>query len=118
MGETYAHFKVRGANGKSVKLEATVDTGSTFTKIPEIIATRLGLEVKDETQVELRNGQVITRRFALAEVEIEEVRRPVLVSIGKEEKPLLGYTTLELLGFKPNPITGKSCGYRLPEPKP
>ena len=43
----------------------------------------------------------------LAEVEIEEVGRPVLVAIVEEEKPLIGYTTLELLGFKVNPITGK-----------
>jgi len=29
------------------------------------------------------------------------------VAIGEEEKPLIGYTTFELLGFKVNPITGK-----------
>ncbi len=104
MGETYAHFKVYGANGRSIELESIVDTGSTFTKIPGAVATRLGLEAKYETQVELGNGQVVDRKLGLAEVEIEDIRRPVLVSIGEEEKPLLGYTTLELLGFKPKQI--------------
>ena len=71
------------------------------------MVARLELEAKYETEVELGDGRVIGRRLTLAEVEIEEVRRPVLVAIGEEEKPLIGYTTLELLGFKVNPITGK-----------
>ena len=107
MGETRIHFKVYGANGEAVDLEAVVDTGATFSKIPESVAARLGLEAEYETEVELGDGTVIGRKLTLAEVEIEEVRRPVLVAIGEEEKPLIGYTTLELLGFKVNPITGK-----------
>ncbi|MBI2916946.1 MAG: hypothetical protein HYY01_03045 [Chloroflexi bacterium] len=48
----------------------------------------------------------MTRRLALAEVEIEGVRRPVLVALGSNgERPLVGYTTLEMLGFKVNPVT-------------
>lgn len=35
------HFKVYGANGQAVDLEAVVDTGATFSKIPKSIATRL-----------------------------------------------------------------------------
>ncbi|GAI50623.1 unnamed protein product, partial [marine sediment metagenome] len=54
------------------------------------------------------DGRVIKRGLAPAEVEIEDVRRPMLVTVGKEgEKPVIGYTTLEILGFKINPITGK-----------
>ena len=52
------------------------------------------------------DGRTITRRLALAEVEIHGVRRPVLVSVGEDgEHPLVGYTTLESLGFKVNPVT-------------
>ena len=107
MGETRIHFKIYGTNGEVADLEAIVDTGATFSKIPESVAARLELEAKYETEVELGDGRVIGRRLTLAEVEIEEVRRPVLVAIGEDEKPLIGYTTLELLGFKVNPITGK-----------
>ena len=106
MGETCIRFKIYGIDGKSTVLNAIVDTGATFTKIPLYVANELGLEAKYETKVELGDGHIITRKLAPAEVEIEDVRRLVLVSIG-EEKPLLGYTTLELLGFKVNPITGK-----------
>ena len=46
MGETQIHFKVYGANGKAADLEAVVYTGATFSKIPESITARLGLEAK------------------------------------------------------------------------
>jgi hypothetical protein len=48
----------------------------------------------------------LTRGLALGEVEIEGVKRPVLVAIGgDEEAPIIGYTALEILGFKVNQIT-------------
>jgi predicted aspartyl protease len=51
--KTRIHFKVYGANGKAADLEAVVDTGATFSKIPESIAAMLGLEAKYETALEL-----------------------------------------------------------------
>jgi predicted aspartyl protease len=107
MGETRTQFKVYGANGQAADSEAVVDTGATFSKIPISIATKLGLEAKYETEVELGDGRVIKRKLALADLEIQGVRRPVLVAIGEEERPLIGYTAMEVLGFKVNPITRK-----------
>jgi clan AA aspartic protease len=108
MGETRVQFEIYGPEGKSIKLEALVDTAATFTKVPESVAVKLGLKAQYEAEVELGDGRILKRRLALAEVEIEGVRRPVLVAIGGEgERALLGYTTLEILGFKVNPVTGK-----------
>ena len=108
MGETRIFFKVYGANGQAAELEAVVDTGATFSKIPRSLAAKLGLEAKYETEVELGDKRIIKRKLSLADIEIEEVRRPILVAIGEEEeRPVVGYTALELLGFKVNPITGK-----------
>ena len=107
MGETQIRFKVYGPNGQVAELEAIMDTGATFSKIPESVAAGLGLEAKYETDVELADGRVIRRKLALLEIEIEELRRPVLVAIGEEGRPLIGYTALEFLGFKANPITRK-----------
>ena len=111
MGETRAWLKVYGSYGKAVELEALVDTGATFTRVPKEVADSLGLKAQYETEVELADGRRIKRGLAGAEVELEGVRRPVLVAIGEEgERALIGYTTLELLGFKVNPITGKLEG--------
>lgn len=108
MGETRAQLEIYGANGKGMELEAVVDTGATFTKLPESLAVKLGLKARYETEVELGDGRILKRWLALAEVEIEDIRRPVLVAIGGEgERALLGYTAWEILGFKVNPVTGK-----------
>lgn len=108
MGETSVKFKVYGPNGRFAELEALVDTAATFTKIPKHVVSKLGLQAKYTTEVELADKRIIRRELTLGEAEIEDVRRPVLIAIGEdEERPIIGYTTLELLGFKVNPITGK-----------
>ncbi len=107
MGESRVLVKLCGPLG-SIELETLADTEATFTKVPKAVAAKLGLEVKYEVPVELADRRIITRRLALAKIEIEGVRRPVLIAIAEnEEKPLLGYTTLEALGLKVNPLTRK-----------
>ena len=107
MSETKVLLKLYGPLG-SVELEVLADTEATFTKISKDAAAKLGLEVKYQTPVELADGRIMPRHLALAEVEIEGVKRPVLVAVAEnEERPLLGYTTLEALGFKVNPLTRK-----------
>ena len=83
-----------------------MDTGTTFTKIPKSEAERVGLETKYDAEVELADGRLVARKLGLAEIQIANVRRPVLLAVGTDgEKPVVGYTTLENLRFKVNPIT-------------
>jgi predicted aspartyl protease len=107
MGETRVKFRVYNGE-RSAELEGLVDTGATFTRIPRPVAYQLGLQAKYQVEVILGDKRTITRDLAPGEVEIECVRRPVLLAIGgDEETPIIGYTTLELLGFKVNPLTGR-----------
>ena len=100
MGETVVTLTIHGPEG-SRSVDGLADTAATFTKIPARIAEELGLSAQFETQVELGDGRIIVRPLALVEVEIEGVRRPVLVALSENgEQPLVGYTTLESLGFK------------------
>ena len=70
------------------------------------LAEELGLVATHEVQVELGDGSMITRPLVLADVDVQGVRRPMLVATSQgAETPLLGYTALEILGFKVNPIT-------------
>ncbi|HID17494.1 TPA: hypothetical protein EYP26_04280 [Candidatus Bathyarchaeota archaeon] len=40
--------------------------------------------------------------------EVENVRRPVFIAVDEDgERPIVGYATLELLGFKVNPVAEK-----------
>ena len=107
MGQTTLSLILHGPLG-SQPLTALVDAGATFTRVPRPLAARLGLQETYETPVELGDGRVVTRPLTLAEVEMEGVRRPVLLALsGDGERPLVGYTTLELLGFKVNPLTNR-----------
>ena len=104
MGETYAVLTLSGATATDT-LRCLVDTGATFTKIPAALGERLGLEIVSEVQVELSDGRVVARRLALANAQLEGVRRPVLVTLAEDgAEPLIGVTTLENLGFKVDPI--------------
>jgi predicted aspartyl protease len=107
MGETRVKFRVY--RGESfTELEGLVDTGATFTKIPRSAASKIGLQAKYEAEVLLGDGRTLKRGLALGEVELEGVKRPILIAIGEdEETPIIGYTTLEVLGFKVNPLTGR-----------
>lgn len=105
MGEVMARIKLRGPKG-SAELEALVDTGAPYTKIPPTLATCLGLEATYESWVDMEDGRVIQPWLALAEAEIEGVRRSILVTLGPEgDRPRIGYTTLAQLGLKVNPTT-------------
>ena len=105
MGETYANLTIHGPLGTRA-VSALADTAATFTKIPGSVVRELGIEARFDTPIELGDGRTITRQLALAEVEIDGVRRPVLVALSEDhEPPLVGYTTLEALGFKVDTVT-------------
>ena len=105
MGETIVSVAIHGPQGAAY-LDALADTGATFSKIPMTLAEDLGLAATHEVQVELGDGSMITRPLVLADVEVAGVRRPMLVATSQgAETPLLGYTALEILGFKVNPVT-------------
>ena len=104
MGATYAEISLAGPSA-SDRLRCLVDTGATFTKIPLALGRRLGLKVVREVEVELADGRVVTRLLALADAEMEGVRSPILVTLAEDsDLPLIGVTTLEILGFKVDPV--------------
>jgi len=104
MGATYADLSLSGASASDT-LRCHVDTRATFTKIPSSLGERLGLEVVREVEVELADGRVTVRQLALANAEMEGVRSPILVTFAEEaDVPLIGVTTLEILGFKADPV--------------
>ena len=104
MGATYADLSLSGSSASDT-LRCLVDTGATFTKIPATLGQQLGLEVVREVEVELADGRVVVRQLALANAEMEGVRSPILVTLAEEgDIPLIGGTTLEVLGFKVDPI--------------
>ena len=104
VGQTHVDISIHGSFG-SVVLSALADKAATFTKVPRWVFDEAGLVATHEAEVEIGDGSTILRELALADVEIGGIRRPVLVAAGGAgERPLVGYTTLETLGFKVNTV--------------
>lgn len=107
MGDTYARMTVHGPSG-SATVDAVVDTGATFTKISRRTARKLGFSGRRQIEVVLANGEKVIRELGSIELEIESQRDAVPVTVGEEgEAELVGYTALEILGFKVDPVTRK-----------
>ncbi|MGH7858597.1 MAG: aspartyl protease family protein [Candidatus Binatia bacterium] len=98
-------FTVRVALPDGSDIEALVDTGATFSKLPSGVLRRLGVPSDFETTVELGDGRLIRRKVGYVRLGLGRRRAPVPVMFGgSREEPLVGATTLEILGFRPDPV--------------
>lgn len=89
---------------RKTKLSALVDTGATFTKIPSHVLKTLGVRVEFQTKVESGDGRIVKRDVGYVRVKLNGKAAPVPVVFGaRGERPLIGATTLEILGLIPHP---------------
>lgn len=70
MGETRVRLKLYGVDGEAHELVALVDTGSTFCKIPESLASSVGSKAEREVEIRLANGRSVRQWLGQAEVEL------------------------------------------------
>jgi len=108
------YIKVKGiiANpiDRSIRMEIefVVDTGAIYTMIPESVARRLELKETGKRKFKIANGETVEYPVSEAYIILEGRGVTSLVVVGSEKvTPLLGVTTLELLGFEVDPITRK-----------
>jgi len=108
----YVHVKGVIANpfkrDLRVEVEFVADTGAIYTMIPRHIAEKLDLKVIDKRKFKIAGGEVVEYPVSEAYIVVEGRGVTSLVVIVSEKTPpLLGVTTLELLGFQVDPITGR-----------
>jgi len=83
-----------------VPLEAVVDTGATYSWVPEDLLKRLGIKAQEVRPLKIASGKVIRRKLGWALVTVRDKTVPTPVLFGdKGSDPLLGAITLEELGF-------------------
>ena len=103
MGFVYADVILRGPGGSRV-VRMLVDTGSTYTWVPETIAGELGARFLGEVPVRFADNRVVPRRIGELEVEIMGRRATRLIVFAHEgEEPLLGVDALEGLLLEVDP---------------
>jgi len=109
LGHVETEVKIRDLKGdKIIQVEALVDTGSTFTVIPEDIARELNLPVTGERVKVLTARGYDDLELTHALIEINGKRRivPILVS-ASIDRVLVGVITLEAMQLRVNPLTEK-----------
>ena len=105
MGHVFTDAYLEGlVSGEKVRM--LVDTGATFTTISSELADRLGVSRLKPRKVKLANGIEVNAEAGAINIKVNGREVPTTVLIMGEE-PLLGVETLETLGLKVNPETGK-----------
>ncbi|MBI2206647.1 MAG: retroviral-like aspartic protease family protein [Candidatus Rokubacteria bacterium] len=102
------HQDVRLKAKKSRTVRMFVDTGATYSIIPDDVARAIGL-VRPERSILMTLADGRRKRFqaGVATFGIEGRRAPGLILVGDVEEPILGVETLEALGLAVDPKRGK-----------
>lgn len=89
-------------------MELLVDTGATFTVLPPDLWQRVGLTSEISRRLRTADGRVLEREQGLAYLEIDGYQGTVpVVQGGEGDIPVLGVTSLEILGLAFDPVRRK-----------
>ncbi len=93
---TYPIEVVSADGSRSEMVEATVDTGSTYTCLPASLLRHLGVTPRRTIRSELADGSIVEDAIGEARVRVEGVETTtIVVFVGDEAPALLGAYTLE-----------------------
>jgi len=91
-----------------LELEFIADAGAIYTVIPKSVAERLRLKETGKRKFKIANGDVVEYPVSEAYIIINGEGVTSIVALADEKTPLLlGVTTLELMGLRVDPVTGK-----------
>jgi len=85
-----------------------VDSGASYTVVPQEVLKRLGIKPLREEEFDLANGKTIKRKVGAAIYDFKGIKGAAPVLFGeKEDSMLLGVFTLEALGLNLDPLKRK-----------
>lgn len=106
MGATYVEGTLTGPSFRTARVRFLVDSGATYSLVPDPLWRVLGLEPMRRVDFVLADGTVISRDVSECSMEFEEGRGTSPVILGQPgDEALLGSVTLEVLGLVLNPFT-------------
>jgi predicted aspartyl protease len=106
MSHVFIRARFRGKGVLEVD-KMLVDTEASFTIVPLHIAENYFIETPFEAELRLGDGRAVKAKVFVAEAEIEGRRGPLRILAFKDAMPVIGVDTLETLGLKVDPLTGK-----------
>lgn len=109
MGTFYVTIQVADRfRERYVSVDAMVDTGSTYTSLPESLLAELGIEREESDIFELADSRLVEYDMGETRVRLEgrELTVPVIFA-ADSAAPLVGMTTLEILRLGIDPVAEK-----------
>lgn len=110
MGMTEVRLKIKNMKNPSKEFEGKflVDSGASYTVVPENILKKIGIKPEGKEDFFLADGRSISRKVGNALYEYEGIQRAAPVLFGeKDDSLLLGTFTLEALGLTLDPFKRK-----------
>ena len=105
MGITYVDAEVTGPTHKREAVRLLVDSGATYSLLPENIWRAIELEPTREMSFSLADGSQVVRRISSCWLALEQGEDHTPVILGEPgDVGLLGVVTLEILGLVFNPL--------------
>ncbi len=104
MGITHIEGRVKGPLGEEV-VRFLVDSGATYTVLPEEAWKKIGLSPLREHEFILADGTAVKRKVSECYISLPQGESHTPVVLGEAgDYPLLGVVTLEILGLVLNPF--------------
>jgi predicted aspartyl protease len=98
---------VRGKEAEAELKKVLIDTGATFTVLPESTLKQIGAWGPiSETEVELGNGNKVKAKAFGARIRVKDAETPCTVITFEGAKTVIGVETLESIGLRLDPTTG------------
>jgi clan AA aspartic protease len=106
MGITYIEGTVTGSNAHSEPVRFLVDSGASYTLLPEKTWRAIGLEPQRNMSFSLADGTIAERKISECFIELPagKCHTPVVLGEDGDDQPLLGVVTLEELGLVFDPF--------------
>ncbi len=107
MSITYIEGRVRGPTGKEARVRFLIDSGATYSLLPEGIWKAIELTPKREFDFTLADGTVVRRKVSECYIVLPqgEGHTPVILGEPGDDEALLGVVTLEIMGLVFNPFS-------------
>lgn len=105
MGITYVDGVAQGPTGKEEPVRFLVDSGATYSLLPESVWRSIELEATREMIFTLADGTTVQRRISRCYLMLPQGEDYTPVILGEPgDEALLGVVTLEILGLVFNPF--------------
>jgi len=106
LGITYIEGSVRGPGGKDAAVRFLVDSGATYTLLPEAAWKAIDLQPRRSQAFTLADGTEVVRSISECFISLPQGEAHTPVILGQPgDEALLGVVTLEILGLVFNPFS-------------